>query len=509
MDVARRLVLVRHERAARIRRRHGPPVVARQHGPDREAHDAFDVFLADVRARVVAAHDRADAVLAVPLAQQRGDLRRAAHGRQLLVDHERHRRHRLDRVDACRGPTAADRERRTDSSRPADRGACADAGRPPAAAPDGPARRARPCPALARHDQGIAGPRRRADATFSSASTTENRGSTPRNSAASPWPVTCKSAMSTLAPGSAASAAATLTASVVVPTPPLAPTKRQHLALLDAGACWPSTRSTAARRSAARHRLRHDLVHARAHGVEHHGGIELRHDDDDARAGEAALERHQLRRNAQPEAQVHHQHVGRRPVAREGREPVDRIDRHGVQPGAARQGAELTGRRFHNDNTQCHKLLPQSLPNQNDGFDERQTGADRLPLRRQTHAGQRHQTTESRLACRCHALDKEAHDVRDGHCRPAVVVRCDHLDRDRQSGTATMRGLTRRIATDDAGSRHRLRDPLGTRVLVDDGIRIGLDALPRRTDLVTRLGHIGIWSPILYVIPHTCLDVVA
>ena len=98
---------------------------------------------------------------------------------------------------------------------------------------------------------------------FSSASTTENRGSAPRKTAASPY-ARCRSIRSAPSGDSFASDVATFTAIVVVPTPPLAPTKAKTG---PAGAWRPIAHQPRDRRVEAprRHRLGDELVDAGAH----------------------------------------------------------------------------------------------------------------------------------------------------------------------------------------------------------------------------------------------------
>ena len=142
---------------------------------------------------------------------------------------------------------------------------------------------------------------------FSSASSTEKRGSTPMKTAASPW-ARWRSTSSVGRPDALRSAVARLTATVVVPTPPLAPRiatarpiigsvigagdaiqRRVHLVEVD--------------------RLGDPLADAQAHRLEHRGRVERARDDDDAGRREEALDVSDLARQPKPAPHVEHERI--------------------------------------------------------------------------------------------------------------------------------------------------------------------------------------------------------
>ena len=112
---------------------------------------------------------------------------------------------------------------------------------------------------------------------FSSASTMENRGSAPRNTAASPLATMQIDRTASSRAASFASAVATLTATVVAADAALGADEREHLAcaavVAGLSALKPVDGGTDVRHT---HRLGDDLVHAGAHRFEQQRRIELR-----------------------------------------------------------------------------------------------------------------------------------------------------------------------------------------------------------------------------------------
>ena len=141
---------------------------------------------------------------------------------------------------------------------------------------------------------------------FSRASTIENRGSAPRNTAASPWP-TCRSSNSVLPGTIRPSALATFTATVVVPTPPFAPTKANATPPVGA-----TDRCAASRRDRGidvigHQRGRDDFGDACSHRLEQERGIQAVGDDQDACRRVVSFENGQRRRQLSLAAHVQHQ----------------------------------------------------------------------------------------------------------------------------------------------------------------------------------------------------------
>ena len=185
--------------------------------PDR----ALDILVADFGAPVGPRQNDSEPVLAVPLFQRRRHAAGVAHGRQLLI----HDEHDLGRQSpVSRAPPESERGtsstvyrcvRLAKSSSARIRGASKArvTGRPEAPS--------RSSPPLLRTTIPLKNAASRR-CTFSSASMTEKRGSAPRNTAASPH-ATFRSISSVDSGVAFASDVATLTATVVAPTPPLAP----------------------------------------------------------------------------------------------------------------------------------------------------------------------------------------------------------------------------------------------------------------------------------------------
>ena len=163
--------------------------------------------------------------------------------------------------------------------------------------------------------------------TFSSASTTEKRGSAPRKTAASPQ-ATFRSISSVESGSALASAVATFTATVVAPTPPFAPMNAKMSPLRGRReiAHQPLDRGL---QLGDGERVGHELVHAGAHRFEHQRRIELRRDEQHAGGRMiAACSAASAGGIACLSAQIDDQHVGlRRARLREGRERLARDDR--------------------------------------------------------------------------------------------------------------------------------------------------------------------------------------
>ena len=180
---------------------------------------------------------------------------------------------------------------------------------------------------------------------FSSASRTEKRGSTPKNTAASPY-ARCRSINSVGWLEAARSAVARLTATVVVPTPPLAPstaTVRPIIGFVTTRA----TRCTAASTSVSCTRLGHPLVDAHAHRFEHLARIERLRDDDDARRRELPLHLADLARQPGHAPDVEDERIGALGSERVRRFQIGQRDRRGAEPALAQPRQEAAIFRTH------------------------------------------------------------------------------------------------------------------------------------------------------------------
>ena len=336
---------------------------------------------------------------------------------------------------------------------------------------------------------------------FSSASTIEKRGSAPKSSAASPW-ATCRSAKSVCEGATFASAVATFTAVVVVPTPPLAPTNANTSPLLPPATrdARRGARSPARAPSGVIGSCRNSVAPARI-ASSRTVGSDSEATTRNPTSRVLALHRRHRRRDGARAARVHDDDVRRlgrrvRQSSQLGRAPPRR-----AHAARAQELLQLAIERIDDENFRNQTCSHLCIAHRTNNTFRRNEAVSSTVLVPPCQAGNRDEPADDVLVTRsAHALDEEAHDVRDGHARLSVrragEERVDVEQRHRHDSGAPRVILAVGADAGRAASLNRLGGavPGGAGILLRESHPArpaALDTLLGRADHVPLLGAHG------------------